>query len=166
VQLTQRRRPPAVTEAAEDRDALGKTMSAAEVSEAQRRSRAWMATLPDHNSCNTQQERIRVVVTTDDMHKIALAPWMQQVQDQLKTRVIPPPCSHIESRSVMTFRASKDRQATSLHGKVSSPLNYFDLAVHSAHEQIRTGIRLPADSPRDELELIVRAYYNENPWVR
>ena len=77
----------------------------------------------------------------------------------------PPPCSRIESRAVMTFRAFKDREATHSHGKVESPLNFFDLAVYSALAQMRPGIRLPADSPVDEVELIVRVYYNENAWL-
>ena len=64
----------------------------------------------------------------------------------------------------MTMRVFKNREATQPHGKVGSPLTYFDAAVDSALSQIRPQVRLPADSPREEIEIIVTAYYNENPW--
>jgi hypothetical protein len=147
---------------ARHRDELADRMSAEQISRARARSQAWLATLPPYDNCNTQQNRIRIVVSIDDPKNIEFRSWIHRFEEQLKKRLTAPPCSAIESRAVMTLRVYKGGEMGAQDTRSVSPLHYFDAAVSAALRQIRTE-PLPSGFPNGHVNVRVAAFYNEMP---
>lgn len=154
--------PQETSAAAQRRDELAKQMTVAQIARAQVRARAWLAARPRSGHCDAQSGRIRTVVTVDDRWTAALRAWIDNLERQLSSRLILPPCSRIESRAVMTLRVLRSGEAQHPVARLSAGLYYFDAAVEAALRALRPE-PLPSAFPNTSVEVTVASYFNEAP---
>ena len=154
--------PQEASAAAQRRDELAKQMTAAQITRAQVRARAWLAARPRSGHCDAQPNRIRTVVTVDDRWTTALRAWIDNLERQLISRLILPPCSRIESRAMMTLRVLRNGEAPYPIAHSTGSLHYFEAAVEAALRAIRP-VPLPSAFPNDSVEVTVASFYNEAP---
>jgi len=103
-----------------------------------------------------------MVVTVDDRWTTALRAWIDNLERQLISRLILPPCSRIESRAMMTLRVLRNGEAPYPIAHSTGSLHYFEAAVEAALRAIRP-VPLPSAFPNDSVEVTVASFYNEAP---
>lgn len=154
--------PQETSAAAQRRDELARQMTAVQIRSAQTRARTWLAARSRSGHCDAQPNQIRTVMTVDDRWMTTLRPWLQNLERQLIARLRVPPCSHIESRGLLTVRVLRNGEASHPVAHPTAGLYYFDAAVEAALREIRPE-PLPSAFPNSSVEVRVASFYNETP---